>query len=219
MTATRQILLKRLKTILQTEGLSKIFLRTFKYIAGFFFQFGTFYIYEHTMRERIENEFFPSIKNLTFQMVSSNKQADELAANGLEFRSYSIYTSRRLDKGAIAFCFFVGHDLAHISWVALTKEAKNTFDPIPYQIDFSNKEAWTGGSFTIPKFEGQGLMKYGYYKRLDFLREQGIRKSINIVSVKNIASQKAQAHFSPKIRGKAFYLKIFLWQYWKEMPL
>lgn len=213
------MLVKRLKTILQNEGMLYLVKRTFRLIADYCFQYGTFYMYQHTMTARNEADFLPEIKDLTFHMVTTNKQADELALRGFDFRSYSLYAPRRLNKGAIAFCLFVGHELAHIGWVALSKEAKDTFGRHPYPVDFANKEACTGGSFTVPKYERQGLMRYGYYKRVEFLRAQGIKKSISIVNIRNIASQKAQAKFNPEIRAKAFYLKILWWQYWKQTPV
>ena len=115
----------------------------------------------------------PKIQDFTFKIVSTNQQADELATEGIDFRSNFINARRGLDKGALAFCIFVERELAHIGWVAMTEEAKNTFDSLPYQVDFSNKEACTGGTVTIPKYGGKGLMVYGYFKRLQFLKERG----------------------------------------------
>jgi len=211
--------MKRLKAIVQTEGILYLVQGTLRLIANYCFQCSTFYVYQYTMTERNEADFLPKIKDLTFHMVTTNEQADELALRGFDFRFYSLYAARRLNKGAIAFCFFVGHELAHIGWVALNKEAKDTFDPHPYHVDFKNKEACTGGSFTIPKYGRQGLMTYGYYKRLEFLKEHGVKNSRNIVNIRNIASQKAQTKLNPEIRAKAFYLKILWWQYWKQIPI
>lgn len=73
----------------------------------------------------------PKVQNFTIRVISSNQQADELAADGIEFRSNIRHARLSLDKGAIAFCFFVDGELAHIGWVALSKEAKNTFDHTP----------------------------------------------------------------------------------------
>jgi len=170
------------------------------------------------MRERNESDFLPGINDVTFHMVTTNEQADELAKIGFDCRSYSIYARKRLDKGTIAFCLFVGKELAHIGWLASTPDAKNTFDTHPYQVDFGNGEACTGGSYTFLKYRGHGLMKYGYYKRLEYLRQIGIKRSKNVVNINNIASQKAQAVFNPEITVRAVYLKILWWQFWKEMP-
>ena len=216
---TMGILARRGNDILQKDGLTALLTRAFKFLVRYFFQYGTFYIYKHTMQERNESDFMPKIKDFTFQIVFTNEQANELATRGCDFRSYSIHATRRLEKGAIAFCVFVGRELAHVGWVAMSEEAKNTFDYLPYRVDFSNKEACTGGTLTIPKYEGKGLMMYGYYQRFKFLRECGIKASRNVVNANNIASQRVHAKFGPEVYAKARYLKILAWKLWKETQL
>ena len=185
---------------------------------GQFFKHETYYLYEHTLAERNEADFTPKIQDFTFKIVATKQQADELAA-GLNFDSHLITTRRRLDKGAIAFCICVDRELAHIGWVALSKEAKNAIDSLPYHIDFANKQAWTGATWTNPKYRGKGLMAYGYFKRFQFLKERGIKSSRNAVDVGNIVSQKVHAKFGPKVYAKARYLKILSWKFWGETPL
>jgi hypothetical protein len=131
----------------------------------------------------------------------------------------SIDVRRRLDKGAIAFCILVDKEIAHLGWVAMTEKAKNTFNSAPYRVDFSNKEACTGATWTNTKYRRKGLMVYGYFKRLQFLRERGITVSRNVVAKNNIASQMAHAKFDPKICGEARYLRILWWKFWTEKPL
>ena len=147
----------RVKNVLQSEGLVPLLRRGFAFLVDYFFKYETLYLYEYTMKERNEADFMPKVQNFTFQVVSTNQQANELAANGFDLRSFSIYARRRLDKGAIAFCILIGRELVHIGWVAMTEEAKNTFEPFPYRVDFLNKEACTGGTITIPKYEGKGV--------------------------------------------------------------
>lgn len=161
----------------------------------------------------------PRLQNLTVHIVSTNQQADELAARGFDCRSYSIHARTRLDKGAIAVCVFVKQELAGVVWVALTEESKKSVDSHPYHVDFANKEACTGGTETIPKYRQKGLMKYGYYKVFQFLGEQGIMTSRNSVRTSNIASQRAHAKFDYRIYARARYLRILWWQFWKETPL
>jgi hypothetical protein len=203
---------------LQVEGLLSLLTSGTAYLVGQFFKYETYYLYEHTLAERNEADFMPKIQDFTFKIVSTKQQADELAA-GLNFDSHLITARRRLDKGAIAFCVCVDRELAHIGWVALSKEAKNAIDSLPYHIDFSNKQAWTGATWTNPKYREKGLMAYGYFKRFQFLKERGIKSSRNAVDVGNIVSQKVHAKFSPKVYAKARYLKILSWKSWKETPL
>jgi len=183
-------------------------------------QYGTFYLYKHTLKERIEADFMPRIRDFTLKVVSTNKQADQMSANGFEdFRQQFINARRGLDKGAIAFCVYVGSELAHIGWAAMSEEAKNTFDGLPYHVDFSDKEACTGGTVTIPKYRGKGLMTYGYFKRFQFLRQKGIVATRNAVNTNNIASHRAMAKFSPDMYARARYLKVLWWKSWRETQL
>ena len=101
----------------------------------------------------------------------------------------------------------------------MTAEAKKPLDDLPYSVDFSNHEACTGGTVTIPKYRGKGLMAYGYLKRFQFLKERGIVASRNAVAIDNIASQKAHARFNPQIYAEVHYLNILWFKSWKETPL
>jgi hypothetical protein len=212
-------LFMRARVIFQSEGLVPLLVKGIQYLSGHLFHHGNYYLYKHDIKERSEFEFMPKIKNFTFRIISSNEQAAELAADNVDICSLSLNTRRGLDKGAVAFCVFVGRELAHIGWVAMTREAKNTFDPLPYHVDFSNGEACTGGTVTLPKYRGNGLMAYGYFQRFRFLRERGILISRNAVARNNVISQRVHAKFNPEIHAKASYLKILLWKYWKEVPI
>ena len=86
-------------------------------------------------------------------------------------------------------------------------------------MNFDDNEAVTGSTWSNPKFRGKGLMKYGYYKRFEFLRELGYKTSRNSVETTNIASNKVHEKFEPKITAKARHRRIlFLFEYWKEIP-
>ena len=209
----------RVKDVLQNEGLVPLLRRGFAFLVDCFFKYETLYLYEHTMKERNEADFLPKVQNFTFQVVSTNQQANELCANGFDLRSFSIYARRRLDKGAIVFCILIGRELAHVGWVAMTEEAKNTFEPYPYRVDFLNKEACTGGDLTIPKYRRKGLQIYVSFKRTQFLWEKGIRVVRTMTAKDNIASQGVINKFNPRVCTKARYLRILRWKFWKETPL
>jgi len=212
-------LLGRAKEILQQEGLTPLLRRGFGFVAGWFFQYGTYYLYEHTLKQRNGADFIPRLQNFTFKMVSTNQEADELAASGLEFRSRDGTDRDRLDKGAIAFCVFVGRELVHIGWVAMTQQAKDAMKELPYAVDFSKNEACSGATVTSPDYRGMGLMAYGYFKRLEFLREMGRARCRAAVAKSNIASQRGHAKLNPKLYAEARYLRILWWRFWEEKPL
>ena len=216
-------LFRRARYVLKTEGLGVLLGRGFsylrRYLARKIFRSGSYYLYEHMTKERLESDFMPKIDNFTFHLVSSQQEAEKLAADGLDLLSQSVGVERKLEKGAIGFCFFVGQELAHEGWVALTEGAKRQVDSLPYHVDFLNNEACTGATYTKPKYRGKGFMAYSYYKRLDYLRERGVAKSRNAVQIRNIASQKAHAKLEPSICARARYLKILCWEFWRETPL
>jgi hypothetical protein len=205
---------------LQTEGLITLLKRGLSFFTGrYLFQYETFYLYEHTLKERNEADFLPRTKDFTFKVVSTKKQADELAAAGLNLDSYSVNAQIALEKGAIAFCIIIGKELASIDWAAMSAEAKKPIDSLPYYIDFSSKQAWSGGTWTNPKYREKGLMTYSYFKKFQFLKEKGLKSARNAVVADNTASQKVHAKFKPKIYAKARYFRILWWQYLKETPL
>jgi len=212
-------MLKRAKDILKTEGLKPLLKRGFAFVRVFFFEYGDFYLYEYSIKERSEADFLPKIQDFTFKMISGNEEANKLAeAMGSDFRRRFVTARRMLDKGAIAFCIFVKGEIAHIGWIALSEEAHKAVDNLPYRVGFLNHEACTGGTQTIPQYRGKGLMAYGYFKRFEFLREKGILVSRNAVAKSNIASQKAHAKFSPRVHAEAKHLRLLWWHFWKEKP-
>jgi len=214
------VLLRRARDIIQTEGLKRLPGRGFRYLGHRIVTYADVYLYEHSLQERNEVDFLPRISDFTFKIVSSNEEADELAAvTGCDFRQIFGNARKGLEKGAVAFCVFVDGEIAHIGWAGMSKEAKNTFDPSPYRVDFSNGEACTGGTFTVSKYRGLGLMAYVYYKRFEYLRDKGFTVSRNAVAVDNIVSQKVHAKFSPRIRARARYLRLPGLDFRRETPL
>ena len=213
------------KHILQTEGLPPLLRRGFAFLAGYFFQYGTYYLYEidisKVLKQNSEHDFLPDIPNFTLKIVSQNEQADELAREGFEFRSQVINARKRLGKRAIAFCIFVGRELASIGWISLTQQAKDSLVELPFKVDFSNREACTGGAVTGLKYRNSGLMRYNYFKRLEFLKENGRLRDRAAVAKSNIAAQTGVAKISDNINiyAEARFLKLLWWKFWWETPL
>ncbi|MBM3156826.1 MAG: hypothetical protein FJ004_06025 [Chloroflexi bacterium] len=210
---------RRAKDILQSEGLTAFVRRGWDFVGQRFFSVKFFYLYEHQLKDRNEADFLPQIQNIALHIVRTNEEANRLAEiTGFDFRSRLINGQERLDKGGIAFCILADGEFAHIGWVALNEKAKRALDDRPYKIDFSNKQACTGGTYTVPEYRGKGLMTYGYFKRFQFLREQGFKTSRNVVSTDNISSRKSHAKFGPRVVAKARHVKFFCWEFWKETP-
>jgi len=212
-------LYSRARYFLQEQGAGTLLRRGLAFIGRFLFRNEYYYLYRHSLEARDEAEFRPRVEAFTFEIVSSTSRAAELANEGMDIRQLFPNAWQSLDRGAIAFCVFIDNELAHIGWVATTEEAKQSIDDVPYHVDFPNGEACTGGTRTAPKYGRRGLMVYGYFERLEFLREKGCVSSLCAVTTDNIASQKAHARFNPTIYAKARFLKILWWQFWRITSL
>ena len=215
------VLLRRAKQILRTEGVMSLLKRALEFFGVF--QYGTWYLYEtapsRLLKGKAEAEVMPKIQDFTFRIVSTNQQADELVADGLEFRSQVTKSREKLEKGAVALCIFVEQELAHISWLAMTEEAKKIVDPLPYKVDFANSEACIGGAWTNPKYRRMGLMEYGVYKRRQFQLERGLGIARGSIATRNVPSAGVAAKVGSNMYAEAHYLRILWWKRWKEKPL
>jgi hypothetical protein len=204
--------------IVRTEGYGRLVKDGFDFLSRRIFVCETYYLHEHSLRELSEAAFMPRFSDFEVYVISNLSQVQELASRGLDPRDFSADTLARLEKGAVALCVVVNGELAHVGWFAKTLEAKEACDKLPLRIDFKGGQCWTGGTRTLSKFEGKGLMTYGYFKRFQLLREMGMKTSRNAVKVDNTASLKVHAKFGPKIYAKARYLRILGFRYWKETP-
>ena len=215
-------LFTRAKQIYQTEDFTKLLRRGFAFVLRLFFEYQTYYLSGHTaedFRDLNEADFTPKIDNFTLKIISTNQEADELEADGLEFRSYVTNARDRLDKGAIAFCIFVGSELACIGWVALTQEAMDSLDEPPYKVDFANHESCTGRYWTNPKYRGEGLAPYACFNTFKFLHHKGTQVNRTAMRTGNISSVRATEKAGFKAYGEGRYLRILWWKSWREKPL
>ncbi|MFC2067624.1 hypothetical protein ACFLTP_01190 [Chloroflexota bacterium] len=209
-------LFNRIKEVYRLEGLLPLIKRVLMYLRENFFQRETYYLFEHHIIDRDETEFMPKIDDFTFKILETIQEVDELTRQGFNFKPRATDIRIWLSMGAVAFCVFKSTELVHIGWVVLTKKAKERIEPFPYDVNFLNNEACTGGTWTNPHYRGKGLMGYGYFKRFQFLKEKGRFVSRNVVAVRNIASQRAHAKFHPRIYAKVRYFRFLCWKYWGE---
>ena len=109
------------KAILKTEGMTALLKAIGLFVIERIYYHSVFLLSKNNQKKDlilIKADYRPNISNLTTKVVSSNQQADELEKEGLSFRYYptdwnynlTCYTDW-LDKGAIAFCTFVGKEL------------------------------------------------------------------------------------------------------------
>lgn len=93
--------------IYHTEGSRSLVRQVFAFLIDRLFRYETYYLYEtDILIERSEADFRSRLPTFTMHIVGTNEEAEELEADGLEFRSSVNNARERLEKGAIAFCFF-----------------------------------------------------------------------------------------------------------------
>ena len=196
--------------------------RAYAFASARFYQRQTYYLYAHYPR----NDHTPSeatgpngLVDVRHEVVSTNQQADELEAQGLEFRALVNDARTRLDRGAIASCVFVGSELANVVWVAATEQAKDSLNEPPFAVDFLKNEVWVGGGWTNPKFRRNGLRVYGHAKGTQLLLERGTVVGRYAIAKGNIAAQLSTRRVDVHPYAEGRYLRILRWKSCKETPL
>ena len=215
-------MIDRAKQTYRAEGLLSLFRRGLRLLAYRLFECRGYWLYADPIPDSPglnEADFLPRIDDFSFKTVTSNQEADEAEAQGLEFRSQVPNAAEKLDKGAVAFCIFVGNELAHIVWYAMSREAKDAFDELPYKIDFSKGEVCSAAAWTHPRYRGMGLNRYSHFKRGQFKAERGIAASKSAIAKANIAMQRSHAGPMPGRYGEGRYLRVLWWKWWREKPL
>ncbi len=217
-----RFLFERVQQIYQTEGIKPLVSRVFTFILHLFLDYRSYLLYvEYTrdLPEISEADFMPKTNDFTPKVVTSNIEADELEAQGFEFRSTIPNARRRLDRGAIAMCIFVGRELANIGWFAMSQEAKDSLGEPPYRVNFPNKESVGGGLWTNPKYRRMGFRVYNRYMSLRLVLDKGIQVRRSAIAKSNLPAIKSRASFEHKPYAEGRYLKVLWWKSWKERPL
>ncbi len=215
-------LVTRSKQVYLSDGFLPLLRRALAFAVGLLFFRRSYLIYVDPLEKLQppnEADLMPRVGNHTSKAVSSNQEADDLAARGLEFRSQVPNGRERLDKGAVALCTFVGRELACIEWVALSQQACDAMGQPPYSVDFSREEAWSGGLWTNPKYRRMGLRRYSSFKTLEFLLSRGIQTTRTAIARDNIAAHRSRPQFLPGPFAEGRYLRVLWWKSWKEKPL
>ena len=215
-------LFRSAKGIYQAEGFLPLAKRATAFAAGGLFKYETHYLYENdgsTYSRRSDADFVPRVDGLTFRMIRTNEEADALEAQGFQFRKYVVDTRSKLNKGAIAFCLFIGHELANIGWLCTTQQAKDSLNEPPANVDFSKNEAWAGGSWTNPKYRRLGLYRYTSLKQVEYWLQRGIVKDKWAVARRNVAPLTAESKTGNVRYAEGRLVKVLWWKWWKEKPL
>ena len=213
---------RRARRIRQTEGFLSLLRRGLAFLIWRLFEYQSYHIFVDdvaALLARTEASFKPRIADFTFVFVSSNREADDLETRGLEFRSSVPHATEGLSKGAIASCVFVGQDLAHIGWIALSQQAKDALDEPPFHVHFSDGEACTGQLWTHPQYQRLGLSSYALTERARLMLDKGIETERYAVNIRNVRTYAFTAKYNASVCAEGRYLRVLWWKHWKEKPL
>lgn len=161
----------------------------------------------------------PLPADFRLKTVFSNRDADELEAEGFVFRNVIPFARQRLDAGAIAFCVFHAFEFANCGWVALDRKAQSSLPEPHVRVNFDGNESFTGGTLTSLKYRGMGLMTYNLQERCRFLRDKGVARDLAVAVKGNPASRKAALKAGYRMRGRAGFKNRLRGRIWREWPL
>ena len=215
-------LFSRAKRIYHTEGLMPLAKAGYRFLIYHLFEYSVYWLYTEPVPSRAglnEADFMPRVDDYVWKVVSSNREADELEAEGYEFRSLVVNGRERLDSGVAALCVFVGKELANIAWVATSQEAKDCIREPPYRVDFANHETCWGGIWTHPRYRRLGLRRYARFKLDEFLLTKDSVRNRGAIRKGNVAAVNSRAQHFPPPYAEGRYLRILWWESWKETPL
>jgi len=210
------------RRVYRTEGMMRLFTRVVAFVGYCLFQHRSYWLYFEPVPgypDLSEADFLPRIDGLTWMAVPSNEEADELEAQGFEFRSLVSNARQRLDSGVVALCIFAGTELANMAWVATTQQAKDCMGEPPYRVDFANHETCWGGIWTSPKYRRLGLRRYGRFKLDEFLLGREVVRSRGVILKSNIAAIRSRPDHFPPPYAEGRLLTILWWKSWRERPL
>ena len=215
-------LLDDARQVYRTRGMTHLLRRAVPFIGYCLFRYRCYRLYCELVPaypDLSEADFLPRITGFTRKVVSSNEEADELEAQGFEFRSLVPEARQRLDRGATALCIFVGSELGNVTWVATTQEARDCIGEPPYRTDFANHESCWGGTWTSPKYRRLGLHRYARFKMDEFLLSRNVVKNRSAIPKSSIASARSRPEHFPPPYAEGRYLRILWWESWREKPL
>jgi len=212
----------RARRIRQTEGLWALLRLAAAYLLSRLFYYQTYYLSvarTDDPAEQNEADFMPRVDDFTVRIVSTNGEADELEAQGLQFRSCGSGAREWLEKGAIACCVFVGRELGNVVWAAVTQEAMSSLHELPIRIDFSKNEGYRGATWTDPRYRRMRLGLHGMLVGPRLLRERGVEVVRTGMTKKNAATRSMMVKFKQTFYAEGRYLRVLWWESWKEKPL
>jgi hypothetical protein len=181
---------------------------------------GEYYVYRYPLPEVDPDANRPQVEGLEVRVLDSLNDLRALVECGYEDpRTRVVAVERRLVAGAVAVCGFANRRLAYVGWVAMSQQAKLSFDRLPYHVAFDRGEAATGGAWTAPECRGAGLYHFMFGRELDVLRRRGRLVCRNAIAVDNYPSQRGQASYGAQVCARGRLIHILGRRRWTETPI
>ena len=208
------------KGILRHEGLMHLISRGFVFVLSRFYMFESHYVVSYELSNTHEVPLLPEGVDYCLKIVTTNQEADRLLTEGFDFGAYELNLRVSLDRGAIAWCTFIGRELAHITCSAENQQGKDTIDPTPFNVDFQNSEIVTGKALSVPKFRRHGITKFSGPRIRSYYLEKGTKRIKSTIRVNNLPAL-ASATKIPDIvaLSKCQYRIILGFKFLKEMEM
>ncbi len=119
---------------------------------------------------------------------------------------------RRLEQGRVLFVVKEDEKMAFYQWLEFTKV------DIPYiDLSFSipDDTAYMAYIYTVPDYRGKGIASNAKPLVLNYLREQGYRRILLVITPENAASQRVNKKAGFKEYQTIFYLKLLFLKYYR----
>jgi GNAT superfamily N-acetyltransferase len=139
----------------------------------------------------IQNRVRLASYNLDNVTIKPAETADfhQLAKTVNKFRT-STRIVERTERGDICIVVYKHGALAHFRWVALKPfKPRELGDQLAH---LQSDEAWTYDSYTLPAFRRQGISSEAKVFLMEYLAQQGIRRTYSDSRVDNIQAQQSR---------------------------
>ena len=176
----------------------------------------TYRLYEHHHRVWPDETFRPRLVRFEERFVAGNDEAELLARDHEDFTKVIPRARRGLESGAIAFCVYVGREVAHVAWLATSPAGRRALDRLGYEVRFDQGEAWTGAAWTVPSYRGRGLLTYSCRRRFEYLLCSGCEVSRGAVETNNHVSHRATMRFGPRVYATGCLWRVLGRRWWSE---
>jgi hypothetical protein len=209
----RQIL-SGIRNVIKHEGLPSLISRGLVFLLRRTLWIEEYYVIfmnTHRNPEDKEEDFIPKSGNCCLKILTTNKEADDLLAEGFTFGAYELNLRASFDKNVVSFCLFVKREFAHVSCLADNPRGKATVDPRPFDVDYQNGEVVVGRALTVPKFRRLYLKEYNGYVFRKYYLERGVNRILHSVNAHSLPALAVAAHAPDRPIKSRCRLTRILW--------